>query len=246
MDILPAFPDPITGPNCLIVPDRQSMSWRPSNPKGFAKWFEDRCELVSTAEVTRVLARAEPVPLQQGLDEKETLKKAVQLLKRWRDIRFQQKPAVAPISMVLTTLAGELYAGEVSLARTMTGVLKGIVSRIETCNPRIYVLNPGNPQEDLSERWDDRRNYREFLDGILEFNNAWEVIVRTRSLPGLCESLQNLFGAPVQAALAKQARRIQQLRESSSLRIGSAGVISSSIAKAAGIPLRGNTFHGKK
>ena len=66
---------------------------------------------------------------------------------------------------------------------------------------------------------DDRRNYREFLDGILEFNNAWEVIVRTRSLPGLCESLQNLFGAPVQAALAKQARRIQQLRESWSLRI---------------------------
>ncbi|MGA3164871.1 MAG: nucleotidyltransferase [Terriglobia bacterium] len=244
MDILPAYRDPLAGANCLVVPDRRSACWKPSNPKGYAKWFEQRCDLATASKVTRLLARAEPIPLQQGLNEKETLKKAVQLLKRWRDIRFQHKPDLAPISMVLTTLAADRYTGEISLAKALTGILKGIFSQIDTCRPRIYVLNPGNPLEDLSERWDEEKKYRAFVEGITELDDAWETIVRTRSVPRLSQLLEDLFGAPTQVALAKQARRLQELRENSNLRIGAAGLISNSLT--AGVHVRKNTFHGEK
>lgn len=244
MDILPAFPDPSTGINCLTVPDRESQSWKPSNPKGYADWFENRCSLAETTDALRVLARAEPIPAQQTLGEKETLKKAVQLIKRWRDIRFQAQPDLAPISMVLTTLAAEAYRGEVSVVAALSGILSGIVSQVQASETRIYVLNPGNPFEDLSERWDDSKKYRAFVEGIQQLHEDWTLLVRERSIPRISQILENLFGSPVEAALVKQARRIQALRGSSALRVGAAGLISSAASNAA-VPVRANTFHGE-
>jgi hypothetical protein len=42
MDILPAIPDPSRGGTALLVPDHDAQSWKPSNPKGYAAWFDLR------------------------------------------------------------------------------------------------------------------------------------------------------------------------------------------------------------
>jgi hypothetical protein len=243
MDILPACPDAANGRSCLLVPDRESRWWKPSNPKGYGDWFEQRCELVLAVLAERaILAKADPVPAQEANWEKATLKRAVQLLKRWRDIRYQKQPDMAPISMVLTTLAAQTYQGQLSVSEALTDILNGIVALIASSKPRIYVLNPANPLEDLSERWDDPEQYAAFVTGMHELHRNWANAVATAGVHNAAKRIEALFGEPVKTAVAKQARQIQAMREQSALRVAPAGLITA--APAIGVPVRPNTFHG--
>jgi hypothetical protein len=242
MDILPACPDLQSGGSCLVVPDRQLKCWKPSNPRGYATWFEKRCELSMKTATQRLMEKAEPVPPQESLEEKETLKRVVQLLKRWRDIKYRQSPELAPISMVLTTLAANAYIGQSSVAEAMSAILDEIVRAMDSSLPRLLVLNPENPQEDLSERWEDSAKYRAFVDGIYDLREQWRGVTGGRSIPIIAESMKDLFGAPVQVAFTKQAKYLQELREKSNLKVGGLGLIGG--AGSAGVPIRRNTFHG--
>lgn len=246
MDILPACPDESGKDGCLVVPDRESRWWKPSNPKGYANWFEGRCELVLAvmAERAKVLAKAEPIPPQEDPAEKATLKRAVQLLKRWRDVRYQRQPRLAPISMVLTTLAAHSYEGQLSVSEALTGILGRILTLIETSKPRIYVLNPANPLEDLSERWNNQAEYAAFVFGIRELAQQWKAILAANGIQNVSRLLESLFGDTVNIAMAEQARSLQAKREQVGLRVKPSGIITA--AAAPGIVMRPNTFHGKR
>lgn len=246
MDILPACPDSSVGGSCLFVPDRKTLTWRHSNPKGYADWFESRCELAlkMLIESRRLMAKAEPIPPQEAAEEKAILKRVVQLLKRWRDVRYQREPKLAPISMVLTTMAAQAYGGERTVTEAMSSVLNSFVTQIASTNSRVYVLNPANPKEDLSERWNDAGQYRTFVNGIREFHEQWNRLLATSGIHNVSQQLETLFGEPVKTAIRKQARTLQDLREKSSLRVTSAGLLTS--APAVGVPVRPNTFHGKR
>ena len=125
MDILPAYTDQSSGGTCILVPDRKKVSLCPSNPEGFIEWFRNRCLI----RVRRVMEKAKPVPSQQRVEEKEPLQLAVQLLKRWRDLAFDDQ-CLAPVSVVLTALAGIHYGGEESVSETVSAILAGIVRSI--------------------------------------------------------------------------------------------------------------------
>jgi Second Messenger Oligonucleotide or Dinucleotide Synthetase domain len=246
MDILPACPDGLLGNNCLVVPDRESRWWRPSNPKGYAEWFEHRCELVLEMlmdERRRLLAKAEPIPEQEATAEKATLKRAVQLIKRWRDVRYEKTPEIAPISMVITTLAAHLYEGESSVSKAISGILDGIVALIDISKPRVVVLNPANGQEDLSERWNDPAKYAAFVTGVRILHAQWSKAIAMTGIPNVARTLESLLGAAVTVAVRKQAQHIQDLRGKSALRASPTGVITA--APAVGIAMRPSTFHGR-
>ena len=81
---------------------------------------------------------------------------SIQLLKRARDVKFGDS-ALAPISVVLTTLAATHYAGEDSVSEAMARILAGITTVIDYADrsgKRIDVCNPSNSGEDFAERWD--------------------------------------------------------------------------------------------
>jgi hypothetical protein len=65
-----------------------------------------------------LLEKAKPVPSQQTVEEKEPLQLGVQLLKRWRDLAFEDQD-LAPVSVVLTALAGRYYGGEESVSEAL-------------------------------------------------------------------------------------------------------------------------------
>jgi hypothetical protein len=68
--------------------------------------------------------KAAAVPEQQAVGEKRPLELVVQLIKRWRDLYYAGgNPDLAPISIVLTTLAGHAYNGEQSVSKALTSVL---------------------------------------------------------------------------------------------------------------------------
>jgi hypothetical protein len=243
MDILPACPDPESGLDCIVVPDRQSRTWKPSNPRGYASWFEDRCAITISVEFSqrKMAADAEPIPAQEASEEKASLKHVVQLLKRWRDIYYQKHSDEAPISMVLTTLAAQYFRGHESVSQSMTAILSGIEAAIKVSAPgRIYVFNPANPDEDLSERWDDPEHYAAFVEGITHLCSVWEQLIASPALQKSVDILEALVGEPTKEAFKKQARDFQAARNASVLKSVSAGAISATV----GNPIRQNTFHG--
>jgi hypothetical protein len=114
------------------------------------RWFDHRSKLGES----RLVEMAEPVPPQQGVDEKTALQLAVQLIKRWRDLYYDD-PNLAPISIVLTTLSGHFYKGETSVTAAVSSILNAIVEAVafsDLKQERLVVLNPSNTAEDLSER----------------------------------------------------------------------------------------------
>jgi hypothetical protein len=246
LDILPGYPDTDAGGTCILIPDRRSPLLFHSNPKGYSDWFDQRCALavVILAESRKWMAKAEPVPEQEAAVEKAILKQVVQLLKRWRDVRYQNQCELAPISMVLTTMAAQAYSGEQSVPQALSAILDKIVIAIERSKPRVYVPNPANIKEDLSERWQNPAKYRAFVDGIRDFHRQWTEILSLTGIQNISKALELLFGDPVRSVVERQANSVRSLAQKPALRVAATGLLSA--APAVGVPLRAHTFHGKK
>jgi len=241
MDVLPACRNGQLGGTCVKVPDRASKGWTDSDPIGYANWFEGEARKLPSLEVA---AKAQPLPAQQAVSEKLPLQLAVQLLKRQRDLQYQSHVHLAPISVVLTTLSGRNYNGEPSVSAALTGILGGIVNEIRSAElrgTRVYVFNPSNPAEDLSERWDENTAaYAAFVEGIRELEADWKrVVSRVGNIPA---QLERLFGEPVNIALEKQARRVQEARLQNKLAVRPSGIITA--VGIGALRMRPNTYHG--
>ena len=241
LDILPGCPDPSTGQRCLVVPDRQLRGWRASNPKGFASWFESRADAFDRA----LLEKAAPFPGQEEVDDKPPLKRAVQLLKRWRDLYYAEMADVAPISIVLTTLAATYYGGEGTAGEALRAILDGIVCNLPAGRGRLIVLNPTNPKEDLSERWDEGNRYAAFVSGIQAFRDDWQNALAADGYTDITRRLEKLFGEELaKSAVKQQAELIEKARHEGSLgtRRG-LGTLGAAVGPAF-VPVRRNSFYG--
>jgi len=242
MDILPACRNGSGVGTSIKVPDRAIGGWTDSDPLGYISWFDQRCRV---RFVARIMDKAAPVPAQQAVAEKKPLQLAVQLLKRWRDLHYANgDPDLAPISIVLTTLAGHAYRGERSVSRGLTEVLGGIVGFMDDARrrgARLQVLNPTNDREDLSERWDTNPSaYLAFETGMRGFRDRWSRLIARGG--NVDAELELLFGEPpVKAALKKRAQRLQESRLAGGLGVTGSGIITSS---RAGTLIRPNTFYG--
>ncbi|WP_433971341.1 nucleotidyltransferase domain-containing protein [Tunturiibacter lichenicola] len=245
MDILPACRDHAACITCIQVPDHAQKCWKASNPLGFASWFQKRSQY-RMYKFAQDRAMQQPLPGLEATEEKEVLQLVVQLLKRWRDL-FYAESDFPPISVVLTTLAAEIYRGEDSTSVALLNVLEGIVERIEQAHAqsvRLSVINPVHPDEDFSERWDNRDEaYDHFVHGISNFAARWREVCTNDEDPK--RAFKELFGEDLlPKILEKRATRAQNLRENRSLGIRPSGVITS--AATAVTQMRPNTNHGEE
>lgn len=242
MDILPACCDRAGGETCIQVPDRGSKGWKASDPKKYADWFQDKSQY-RMYKFAAMREAVQPLPGLEATEEKEVLQLVVQLLKRWRD-RFYSESKFPPISVVLTTLAADIYRGEDSTSEALLNCLDGVVQRLNTAHAggyRLSVMNPVHADEDFSERWDNHDSaYEEFGRGIREFAKEWRQVCEGDGSPNA--AFKDLFGEVVPTVIEKQARRTQSLREKEQLGVRSTGVITS--ASTAVSRMRPNTNHG--
>ncbi|WP_339908964.1 nucleotidyltransferase [Symmachiella dynata] len=139
-----------------------TRAWYSSNPRGFAAWFEIRAALGRSKESFKegIRAAVEDVP---PYEWKTTLQRSIQLLKRHRDVMFQDFPDLAPISMIITNLAANAYAGETDLVVALTNIVDRMPDFVRSERPR--VPNPADPMEDYADKWSrDPRLEKSFWD----------------------------------------------------------------------------------
>ena len=136
-------------PNYLVL----SRDWLISNPRGFARWFEERTRVFAQPRLRALVemkkfASVEDVP---PYEWKTPLQRSIQLLKRHRDVMFRETPELAPISMIITNLATHAYSGEADIYDAVTGIVSRIRNFINPVYPR--VPNPTAPSEDYADKW---------------------------------------------------------------------------------------------
>jgi Second Messenger Oligonucleotide or Dinucleotide Synthetase domain len=249
LDILPACRDDHNGGTCIQVPDRDLQHWKPSNPIAYADWFKNASRRIvvkfsdSRRELIIAEATVEPLPVLQATEEKTLLQLVVQLLKRWRDIHYANSD-YPPISIVLTTLAADLYTGEQSISTALLEVVDGIVARLDAAHAqgrRLAVPNPVHFEEDFSERWDSRPEaYLAFNDGMRKFAEAWRAVCTTHGNPG--KLAKGVFGQVIDEAILRETRKMQADRSNSLLGVAATGRIVPVAASVA--PMIHNTNHG--
>lgn len=210
LDILPCVPDSRAGLDILIRyystksaadlygttvalthTKENSYEWRTSNPKGYASWFFQRngymFEQVKEIQ-KRSISEAHPDLYRSVSDVpnglvRTPLQRAVQILKRHRDVRFEGRDEAAykPISVIITTLAAQLYANELDVFDAVQSIATKLSMHAELMKgPRItlpenvavlrliartpdgrwYIPNPVNPGENFADKWHEDANAR--------------------------------------------------------------------------------------
>jgi hypothetical protein len=241
MDILPALSwAPSPNLTDILVPDRKLEGWKHSNPKGYVTWFGERCR----RRIIALDAKTEPLPRLLTYDEKAPLQRAVQLIKRWRDVAFGSSIESSPRSIVLTTLAGALYAGERTTAAAFGGIVNRLAAEVAVAGRPLEVRNPANGAELLSEQWTSSPDhYWRFAAAVTALKQTWNTLLPMRGYPDITTSLAGLFGEKVaRAAIEKHANAVEGLRQTRTLRAGRQMVGLTGVGSGLAVPR--NTFFG--
>lgn len=249
IDILPALPDLEKGGTCILVPcmaNGGDGEWSPSNPEGYVEWFNSRSALAMWEEtLVAMKAQVDPLPELEQLHEKPPLKVIVQLVKRHRDVVFNTKMDLAPISIVLTTMAGDLYHGARSVTAALTDCLAAMCNEVRRTPGVLIIRNPTNFDEILSERWrDDPSLYFAFKRWLFAFSAQWSRVLESEGA-GLPKLLKELFGVDaVNHALKQQADIVHAARKASLLSVAPVGVLTVGERPAKAVRVRDHRFYG--
>ena len=250
LDILPAKPDSRTD-TAILVPDKGLKTWKPSNPKGFCEWFLMR-SATSMTEVTKAqLAEAKAEvedPPEYDCGKKSPLQRAVQILKRHRNLAYQdRRQDFMPISAIITTLGAKAYSGENSILQTMKRIVRTMCLHTQRDRyGRAYVLNPTHPEENYADKWHaDQRYEIEFNAWIDKVSRDIEALENATGRTEIAGALERIIGSKrTKLVFEAEANGVNRLRTKSSLQAELAtGILTSASSSARTVPR--NTFFGK-
>ena len=223
LDVLPAIPDDYSRLVALGVPkewaetaicltDRKTWSdpyseWPRSNPKGYIAWFKDRMR-VSLEEAKRFRAmeiRAEVEEI-EDFDVRTPLQRLIQILKRHRDVRFNDDED-KPISIIITTLAAQAYNNEADLAEAVLGVIPRMRDYIEKHDGVWWVPNPVNPEENFADKWNEKPHKAGlFFEWLAALDQEYKGLLTDQGFAKIGDYLRKVFGRrDAEAVMAKHS-----------------------------------------
>jgi len=264
MDVMPCVPGQPgwTKEGSVWVPDKKLDDWKSSNPIGFAAFVETAAakaprQLIALAN--RIMARAasiEPLPAERTFT-KPALIRIIQVLKRHRDQSFRTNHDLAPISVIVTTLATHSYARSVSqntfdsVYDLMLEVVSGMPEfiRVNQQTAQYFVDNPTHPAENFAEKWNSNPELAKSFFGwhrkvVAEIKALAEQEIE--GVDNIGTALENSFGT----AAANQAVRAFSASVRNSTAVGKTGVTAAGMVVPSGLGIRtvsknpAHNFHG--
>ncbi|WP_378106313.1 nucleotidyltransferase [Chryseobacterium sp. sg2396] len=204
----------------------EPIEWLQSNPFGYAKWFMNIADNIK-GKRTKMFSLNESVnPTPKFQKDRLPLQRAVQLLKRHRDIMFKdysdEDKKQKPISCIITTLAAKSYDGEDNIADALLNIIDNMESHIANrydyaTNRYIkWISNPVNEAENFADRWALLGSKREdfFNDWIKQLKTDFKIFQSSFNRINLSESLQKSFGnEPVTRTFSAIGNKMRMLTE---------------------------------
>lgn len=243
MDLMSGIQDNPFDQNKIKVPDRELGDWVSSNPRGYADWFMDKANQVEISLLEKAF-RAENIQV-DDFNNKKPLQRAVQLIKRYRDIYFQDDSSYKTRSIILTTIAGQLYSGEESIFETIENIISKI--RAEFRFPeRLKILNPINSDEDFTDKWDDEpQYYKAFKMFVNHLYDEWQKLKKENGVIEESRIFKGLFGEKLVERTQKiESEIIGDLRNNDGLGIVTGSGVLSNSSDVRNSIVKENTFFG--
>ncbi len=185
--------------NTLANYNRIDPDWPCSNPKGYAAWFRSRMEvrfnekLKAFAESMQL--RVEEVP---EYKVKTPLQRAIQILKRHRDLLFVNESDDKPISIIITTLAGHAYNNESDILTALQNIVVDMPRYIQQNDGVVWIPNPVNPLENFADKWADHPQRKEnFYKWLSEVQKDLNAALEQPDVRKAAESLKSRLGERV-------------------------------------------------
>jgi hypothetical protein len=258
LDITPSIRNPGCGHGGELVPEKQGPHWKPTNPKGYRTLFEERARLqprIRLFETDFAKMRAQVEELPKPTYFKGLLRRSVQICKRHRDVWFStREQKLAPISIVLTTLAAKSYAHCVAnnvydteldlfldLVRRMPAFVE---TRDEAGRKRYFVWNETTDGENFAEKWNaDPRLATAFFSWQAEALRDLRDLSLLTGYELIGRELGRRLGeGPVSKAMNSLTSAVSAARASNTLRAVPGLGLSTGTR---GVPVRTNTFFGR-
>ena len=118
-----------------------SNDWEISNPQGYYLWFQEQSNFIEKRAMLAEQFQMKAEELKE-YKVKTPLQKTIQILKRHRDIMFENNPDQKPSSIIISTLAAKAYNGGDNMRDVMKFVLDNMAKYIEVIDGEYKVLNP--------------------------------------------------------------------------------------------------------
>lgn len=230
----------------IIVPDRELKKWNHhSNPIAFAEWFENQAKTRLAYELNeaRIAHRKiEKVTDQEVTEHLEPLRRAVQLVKRYRDVYCADKNLEPVRSIVICTLMGNISS--------FSGSTLDIVASFCDYVNKLIDNNPGKPfvvknpvvDEILTEKWKEGHNYKDFVEMMGALKNDIMALRNMSINSDINKMTQKMFGETVtNLVLTDFAKATNTARNSGNLTVSSTGRLS---LDSTGKTVKPNTFYG--
>lgn len=221
--------------------DTNEANWLKSNPDGYALWFASRCKQTSQLREAKV---EDIIPIGKYTENKTTLQRVVQLLKRHRDIMFRNDTDDKPISIIITTLAARAYNGEADIHDALINVVFAMESYIDRDDDgNSVILNPVNEEENFADKWPSHPKRKEnFFKWLAQLKTDLRSLQSNTGIE-LQRTLSNSFGQDVtsRSYIDYTANKHNEF-SSSAAKISTTGVLGT-IGKTLNAA---NTFYGKK
>ena len=243
------------------------------NSYGFCEWvnsrspidlmFEEaygRRALAFDASRTRAAADVEPVPAHSTAEGGKSAKiVALQLLKRNRNLRYENRGGRMPPSVMLTKFAAETTTPGVSISWALDAICAKALDALEDAERSGVLIDVRNPRcgdECLTDRWpEDRQAQRLYIDELRLFRaQLMDLVASNLSLPKKRDLLVAMFGiGPAQSAIDEYVETLGRAVETGKRLIAPNGRVvpatvaaSSPLASHAYAQPRGHTFFGSR
>ena len=253
MDILPTMMSDTYSTNKELTmthkeDEKSDYEFRQTNPEAYYDWFVERMEeeRKRLKEEYAIRNKLEIVDVPE-YEIKTTLQVAIQILKRYRDIKFKETPDIKPISIILTTLMAKVYTGKESVYELVEKFSKEYMMHIEKDeNGNIIIRNPVNENENFADKWpkypERRKAFFKFMTE-LEEDLVTNRILLEGNIREQADFYKKLFGENmVNRAYENIANETRSEREKANIYIKENGNITS---QKTNINVRNHNFYGK-
>lgn len=236
------------GTHEIIVPDRELKSWyHHSNPIGFAEWFENQARTQIIHEINtrrRIQCSVETVTEQEIAAQLEPLRRAVQLVKRYRDVYCDQTGKEPVRSIVICTLMGQLssFSGDaLQIINTFCTYVNGLIAK--NAGKSFDVKNPV-VDEILTEKWREGNNYKDFVDMMKALTNDVQTLQAHSINTSINDLVKKMFGETIaKDAIEDYASQITAARTAGNLSVTKDGTLRTNLD---GVTVKKNTFYGSR
>ncbi len=184
-----------------------------ANPWGFSAWFKEKTgedAVFAEAYGARVAqfeashlallaeAESEPVPVQQPPHHKTKAVIVLQLLKRWRNVKFDSRKVRRPPSIYLAKLIADVANRTPTLYEELLFQSEHLLQTLDESSKAgvlVFEQNPRCPEDVLTDRWPSSMD-----DQLLLLEDAVDLTRKLRTLANGCpldemqRVLSGLFG----------------------------------------------------